>query len=107
MKINIKTLSYTIAGSGEGSALIDVDVVFDELGIPYIPSRRVKGALRESAIEVLEILGINAEIADGIFGKQGFQEGKIRIGNLYIPDYMEIKKEMIIPQKVSVLNKIS
>lgn len=94
MKISIKTLSYTITGSGEGSALIDVDVVFDDWGIPYIPSRRVKGILRESALEVLEVLGANTQIVDAIFGKQGFQEGKLRIGNLYIPDYMEIKKEI-------------
>lgn len=40
-------------GSGEGyGAIIDTDIVFDDVGIPYIPAKRIKGCLRTSAMEV-------------------------------------------------------
>jgi len=94
MKINIETLSYTLIGSGEGSGLINVDLIFDELGIPYIPSRRIKGILRNKALELTEILGISHTIVDNIFGKSGFKESKLRIGNLYIKNYKDIKNEL-------------
>lgn len=95
MKIKIDLLSYTLTGSGEGAGIIDSDVVLDDFGFPYIPSRRIKGVLRESAQEVCDILGINDyKIVNSIFGKDGFTEGKLHIGNLYINDYKEIKEEI-------------
>ncbi|QSZ28048.1 hypothetical protein ACETAC_04105 [Aceticella autotrophica] len=95
MKIKIDLLSYTLTGSGEGAGIIDIDVVLDDFGFPYIPSRRVKGVLKESAQEVCDILGINDyKIINSIFGKDGFTEGKLHIGNLYINDYKEIKEEI-------------
>ncbi|AFK85857.1 MULTISPECIES: RAMP superfamily CRISPR-associated protein [Thermoanaerobacterium] len=95
MKIKIDLLSYTLIGSGEGAGIIDSDVVLDDFGFPYIPSRRIKGALKESAKEVCDILGINEyKIINSIFGKDGFAEGKLHIGNLYINDYEEIKEEI-------------
>ncbi|MBO8159001.1 RAMP superfamily CRISPR-associated protein [Thermosyntropha sp.] len=94
MHISLQTLSYTLIGSGEGAGMIDSDVVLDELGIPYIPSRRIKGALKESTLEVCEMLGIAAEIVDSLFGSKGLGEGKISIANLVIEDYEEIKKDI-------------
>jgi len=80
MKIKIDLLSYTLTGSGEGAGIIDSDVVLDDFGFPYIPSRRIKGVLRESAQEVCDILGINDyKIVNSIFGKDGFTEGKLHI----------------------------
>ena len=47
-KINVKLKSDALIGSGEGfGAIIDTDVVFDEVGIPYIPGRRIKGCLKD------------------------------------------------------------
>jgi CRISPR-associated protein Csx10 len=55
-KIRIKLKSDALIGSGEGfGAIIDTDVVFDEVGIPYIPGRRIKGCLRDSANEVCQM----------------------------------------------------
>lgn len=52
-KLSIKLLSDTLIGSGQGfGVLIDSDVVFDQYGIPYLPARRVKGLLRDSAEEL-------------------------------------------------------
>jgi CRISPR-associated protein Csx10 len=95
MKIIIDLLSYTLIGSGEGIGIIDSDVVLDELGFPYIPSKRIKGVLKESAEEICDILGINDyKIVESIFGKDGFTEGKLHIGNLYINNYKRIKEEI-------------
>lgn len=56
-KIQVETLSDALIHSGEGfGATIDADIVFDDLGIPYIPARRVKGCLRDAAHEVCTML---------------------------------------------------
>lgn len=90
MNLTITTQSYTLCGSGEGTGVIDADVVYDEHGIPYIPARRLKGLLRESAMEVCEFLGIHAQIVDELFGESGFKESKIKITNCFIPDYRAV-----------------
>jgi len=94
MKIKIKLLSYTLIGSGEGTGIIDSDVVLDDFGFPYIPSRRIKGVLKESSQEVCDILGVRYDIVESIFGEDGFTEGKLHIGNLYINNYKNIRKEI-------------
>ncbi|AEE14458.1 protein of unknown function DUF324 [Thermodesulfobium narugense DSM 14796] len=94
MKVKIELLSYTLTGSGEGAGIIDSDVVLDGFGFPYIPSRRVKGVLKESAQEVCDILGVKYSIVESIFGEDGFTEGKLHIGNLYINNYKNIRKEI-------------
>ncbi|HQI81908.1 MAG TPA: hypothetical protein PLR71_10160, partial [Deltaproteobacteria bacterium] len=44
-------------GSGEGLAgVLDTDIAYDDVGLPFIPAKRLKGLLRESAME-LETLG--------------------------------------------------
>ncbi len=64
--IKITLESDALIGSGEGfGAIIDTDIVFDKVGIPYIPARRTKGCLRDSAREVcamLERAGIDSFI---------------------------------------------
>jgi len=94
MKVKIKLLSYTLTGSGEGVGIIDSDVVLDDFGFPYIPSRRIKGVLKESSQEVCDMLGLNYDIVESVFGKDGFTEGKIHIGNLYVNNYENIRKEI-------------
>jgi len=91
MILEIKTLSNTLIGSGEGSATIDIDIIFDDYGLPYIPSRRIKGILRSSAEEICDILGINGKnLIEQIFGMHGKKEGKIRIDTLRILEYEDI-----------------
>lgn len=64
--IKITLESDALIGSGEGfGAIIDTDIVFDKVGIPYIPARRTKGCLRDSAREtcaMLESAGIDSFI---------------------------------------------
>lgn len=60
-KIKIQLLSDVLPGSGEGfGAIIDTDIVFDEIGLPYIPAKRIKGCLRESAHDVCEMLEMSS-----------------------------------------------
>jgi len=101
--------SPCLIGSGEGfGSLIDSDIVFDRLGIPYIPAKRIKGCLRDSAIEVCEIFsqsGINIfdlseeksenkfKIVSNVFGKPGSQNNApVYFSNLIIKDYEELAK---------------
>ena len=58
-QIKIILKSDTLIGSGEGfGSIIDTDVVFDDLGIPYIPAKRVKGIMLESAEELNEMFHV-------------------------------------------------
>ena len=55
MRLSMKLLTDAVPASGSGVAgVIDTDIVFDEYGIPYIPARRIKGVLRESALMLIE-----------------------------------------------------
>ncbi len=91
-KIRIKLESDALIGSGEGfGAIIDTDVVFDDVGIPCIPGRRIKGCLRDSANEVCEMFeksGINKFIDIKKNGK----------------DFAVIEKVFGTPEKPSYLN---
>jgi len=106
--LHITLQSPCLVGSGEGfGTVIDSDIVFDELGIPFIPAKRIKGCLRDSAIEVCEIFEsakINLvdlqkdgsenifEIVSSIFGKQGEEKSApVYFSNLTILGYKEIK----------------
>lgn len=106
--LEIELLSDAIPGSGEGfGAVIDADVVFNDVGIPFIPAKRIKGCLRESAndvcamLEASEIttLAIDFEkekeeeeyvFVNEIFGRQGQEKSAdIYFSNFAIPGYEE------------------
>jgi len=55
--LKIEFTSDALPGSGEGlGAVIDTDIVFDKTGLPFIPAKRFKGCLRESANDVCHML---------------------------------------------------
>jgi CRISPR-associated protein Csx10 len=105
--LKLKLLSPCLIGSGEGfGAVIDSDIVFDEFGIPYIPAKRIKGCLRDSAIEVCEMFEQadikmfvleeedsenKFKIVSHIFGKPGDEKpAPVYFSNLTIERYEEI-----------------
>ncbi len=96
-KIKIKIESPTLLGSGEGwGSIIDTDIAFDNFGLPYFPAKRLKGLLRESAQEVIEMFkgaGINTPLnIDDLFGEPGQQESTpVSFSNLYLSECTEIK----------------
>ncbi|MEO6452617.1 MAG: RAMP superfamily CRISPR-associated protein, partial [Ginsengibacter sp.] len=96
MKLQITLQSFLLTGSGEGSALIDTDIVFDKDGFPFIPARRIKGMLKESMTEVMEMKGEpECKIEEDVikfFGKEGDEKnsGRLLFKNYYLS---EVSKE--------------
>jgi len=96
--IVIELESHCLLGSGEGwGSVIDTDIVFDRTGLPYFPARRLKGCLRESALEVLEMLEgtglkkFDRRLIESIFGRPGDSEGAgVIFNNLFLPKHKEI-----------------
>lgn len=88
MKIIMELKSDAIPGSGTSLAgIIDRDIAYDKHGLPYIPSKRLKGILRESA-EDLEIRNI-----DEIFGMPYLKKGcEFRIDNGLLENQEEYLK---------------
>ena len=110
--ISIALKSNCLLGSGEGwGSVIDADIVFDSFGLPYFPARRLKGCLRESANEVLEMLedaNINEfdeKIVAQVFGS-GSKSAGIIFNNLYLPNYREVASwcQWIIEQFNDILS---
>jgi CRISPR-associated protein Csx10 len=95
MKIKLTLISDTAPGSGEGLAgIIDRDVNFDSFGLPYIPAKRIKGLLREAAMDYLEQKTGSPESPefDLVFGRPGVSEStSVGIGNGLLADYDVLK----------------
>jgi len=93
MKINMTLLSDAIPGSGEGIAgIIDSDIVYDEFGIPYIPAKRIKGILKESARDLMDVGKLSQAQIDALFGVSGNDKGTdLKISDGFIEDYEEIR----------------
>ncbi len=72
MKLLMTLLSDAIPGSGEGlSGVIDVDINYNDYGIPFIPAKRLKGILREAALELEEHGQLDGIRVEDIFGQSG------------------------------------
>jgi CRISPR-associated protein Csx10 len=97
--LKIRTLSYLSVASGDRAGIIDVDLEHDEWGIPYIPARRIKGVLRESALEVCEMLDIDPGIMTHIFGSRGEHDGTFYISNCYVSGYEDIRTLLLAVKK--------
>ncbi len=93
--IKLSLDSPALSGSGEGfGAVIDADVPFDDVGIPFIPAKRIKGCLLDAAKEVREMFalaGIDFSLkVEETFGVPGARESApVYFSNLTIPDYQE------------------
>lgn len=85
MKLYIKLLSDMCTYSGETyNSIVDTDVVYDVHGIPYIPAKRIKGCIREAALELLEFGLISREEYEKLFGKEGDQQSGFSLSNAYL-----------------------
>ncbi|MBL0078905.1 MAG: hypothetical protein IPP53_07255 [Bacteroidetes bacterium] len=114
MNIKIKTKSFTITAGRGGDADADVNILYDEMGFPYINGRRLKGLLKEAAYNVLIRLGgNNMDLMVSIFGT-ATQKGKLRFANAILPDskykahilaYNNDEKNGIKISKAQILSK--
>jgi CRISPR-associated protein Csx10 len=95
-QLDLELLSPTLAGSGVGfGAEINTDVVFNDLGMPFIPAKRLKGCLRDAALEVQEMFeaaGIAREELriEDTFGRVGDKSSApVYFSNLYLEGYAQ------------------
>lgn len=111
-RLEITLLSDLCVADGSSYAsMLDTDICYDSYGFPYIPARRIKGCLRECALELRD-WGKDIAIKE-LFGEEGYKGAKVRIGNAYIRDYESMKaeaeknKEHILFHPQNVLNQFS
>lgn len=93
--LNIKLLSdMCVSDGGVYNSQIDIDVCYDRFGFPYIPAKRLKGCLRECALE-LNDWGMSIDIKS-MFGDKGeaSNSGAVRIGNACL-DNLDNLREII------------
>lgn len=92
-KISIKPQSYLLCSNAETTSTLDSQFVFDQNGFPYFPGKTFKGLLKESMIEVLEMMGKpEKEVVETIchfFGVEGdhYNHGKLEISNFHLEGY--------------------
>ena len=89
--IRITLKSDLCAGSGEATGVtVDTDLCIDAYGLPYIPARRLKGCLLESA-RLLRDYSCKDEKADfeaniaELFGTDAGGHGCLRISDAHLP----------------------
>ncbi len=82
-KLKIELCSDLCVGSGLAYAgIIDMDIVYDKHGFPYIPAKRLKGCLRDAA----ELFCPKEDVIR-VFGHRGAgAAGCVRISNAVIKD---------------------
>lgn len=77
--LQIKLQSPLTSAAGEGRVgVVDRDVAFDDLGLPILPGRRLKGLWREAYRDVADactLCGESPTSVEHIFGKSGQRSG--------------------------------
>ena len=96
--LQIELKSDLCAGSGESlGSLIDTDICYDRYGFPYIPSKRLKGLIRESFIEYMD--WSNNEklktIKQELFGVENSRNsGNLKVDNAYFENIDKIEDDI-------------
>lgn len=108
-EIHITLYSDLCSGNGYSYyGTIDSEAEHDDLGIPFIPARRLKGCLRECA-KLLRDAGLWEESTDPLnylFGVSGDDSTKgIKIENAYISGYEQIKVGLKLLQENKEIKK--
>lgn len=106
-KIRITLLSDTCISDGERyNSYIDTDICYDSYGLPYIPAKRIKGCLRETAME-LNDMGEKINI-DCLFGKTDSIIAGVSFGNGKLideADYMEDINKIMNTDSPSIIHE--
>lgn len=102
MKLKIKLNSDTCIGNGSGQAsVVDMDTYYHDNGLPFIPSRRIKGLLKESALELLDWNLITEDEYNALFkkGGQGFNtHDQMKIYDAQIKHYDDLCKDIEVDE---------
>lgn len=83
--ITIKLISNLCAATGDSIAgVVDTDIAH-EYGLPIIPAKRLKGCLKETALELRDCGFVSPELLDSLFGKVGDEKaGALQIEDAHI-----------------------
>ena len=97
-KLQIELKSDLCAGSGESlGSLIDTDICYDEYGFPYIPSKRLKGLIKEAFIEYMDCKKDESliKVKEELFGTEDSRDsGNLRIDNAYLKNISSIENDI-------------
>ena len=97
MRLRIELLSDLCTSAGEiYNTLADIDVVYDNLGFPYIPAKRIKGCIREAYLELVDNGIYDANMYIKIFGTEGETSSCFSINNAYLDRYDEMRDDIEI-----------
>lgn len=101
MKIVIELLSDICTASGDGyNSIVDTDVVCDEHGIPYIPAKRIKGCIREAALELCDMDIISREQYTRVSGAFWLSNAYLKNHDLIVKELASFSKELTGRQNV-------
>lgn len=91
--LEIKLLSdMCVSDGGVYNSSVDVDICYDIYGFPYIPAKRIRGCLRECAIELQDW---NLDIPwEKMFGQAGDSKNRaaIRISDAHLEGFREMQE---------------
>ena len=91
--LEIKLLSdMCVSDGGVYNSSVDVDICYDKYGFPYIPAKRIRGCLRECAVELQDW---NLDIPwKKMFGQAGDSKHRaaVRISDAHLAGYEEMKE---------------
>lgn len=87
-KVKITLMSDLCVGAGESyQSKVDQEVVYDDYGFPYIPAKRLRGCIRESALELAEFDDSLMGSYESLFGKEGSLASKFILNDAHLEDY--------------------
>ena len=98
--LQIKLQSSLTSAAGEGRVgVVDRDIAFDDLGLPILPGRRLKGLWREAyrdVVDVWKLCGKAPISAEHIFGESGQKPGagdaRIYIANATLQEASSLRE---------------
>ena len=104
--LEIKLQSPLTSASGEGRiGLVDRDVVFDDVGLPILPGRRLKGLWRDAYRDVADAwqqCGERSTSAEQIFGDSGRSPGDgaacIHVANAELKEASSLREWLVYLQ---------
>lgn len=107
--LEMELLSETIFGSGEAiPGSVDSEIVYDEVGLPYLKGKTLKGVLREEANNIVSLSNGYFENKDieKIFGKVDNDEiNKVAFSHCKVKDNISNLIEKAVTDRNSVISK--
>ena len=108
--LEIKLQSPLTSASGEGRiGLVDRDVVFDDVGLPILPGRRLKGLWRDAYRDVADAwqqCGERFTSVEQIFGDSGRSPGDgtacIHVANAELKEASSLKEWLVYLQQPEI-----